>query len=164
MSQSRLLKICLLSFIMYFGFTFIYGELFFPSVLIAWVVIYLCISYIKMYKKHFLNIKQSILLMVGAIMCIFLVFLVSDFIALKTGILNGKLLRWNTHYKPFYVIAAFSIFNIAREKSFKNRLINCISSLSMLVYIIHENIILRSIFRPALLNRFYKITVFNNNI
>ena len=48
------------------------------------------------------------------------------------------------------------MFNIARNIHFKNRLINYISSLSLLIYIIHENIILRTYFRPAMWNYVYE--------
>ncbi|BBH27387.1 hypothetical protein SG0102_23210 [Intestinibaculum porci] len=45
---------------------------------------------------------------------------------------------------------AIALFNIARKISFKNKVINYISSSSLLVYIIHENIILRGCYRPFL--------------
>jgi hypothetical protein len=39
---------------------------------------------------------------------------------------------------------------------FKSRFINYISSLSLLVYIIHENIILRNYYRPFFINWLYE--------
>lgn len=151
-SQRRLLKVCIISFIIYFGFTFVYGELFFPSILIAWTVIYFCVAYFKIYLENRINTKKTIcLLLICSVFMIF-IFALSNLIALKIGIFNGKLLRWNTHFNPFYVMIAFSIFNLARKQSFNNKVINYLSGMSMLVYIIHENIILRTFLRPYFLN------------
>lgn len=59
---------------------------------------------------------------------------------------------WN----PFLLAMSIAMFNIARNIHFKNRFINYISKLSLLIYIIHENIILRTYFRPAMWNYVYK--------
>lgn len=58
----------------------------------------------------------------------------------------------------FMFLIAFSSFNIMKKKKFINRSINYLSSLSLLVYIFHENLAFRRYFRPviefSILNRF----------
>lgn len=49
---------------------------------------------------------------------------------------------------PFLLAMSIAMFNIARNIHFKNRFINYISKLSLLIYIIHENIILEHILDP----------------
>ena len=51
---------------------------------------------------------------------------------------------------------AFSMFNIARGVRFENNIVNYISRLSLLIYIFHENLLLRTFYRPQLWNYVYK--------
>ena len=46
------------------------------------------------------------------------------------------------------IAMVISSFNLMRRLDFKNKTINYISGLTLLIYIIHENIILRSYYRP----------------
>ena len=49
---------------------------------------------------------------------------------------------------PFILIIGISIFNLFNIKQFHNEIINKISSLSLLYYVIHENILFRKYIRP----------------
>ena len=51
---------------------------------------------------------------------------------------------------------SFSIINFARNIHFRSRIINYISKLSLLIYIIHDNLILRTFYRPILINYIYQ--------
>lgn len=65
------------------------------------------------------------------------------------------MMYWVNYCNPFIIFMSIAMFNIARNVHFKNRFINYISSLSLIVYIIHENLILRTYFRPAMWNYVY---------
>lgn len=45
---------------------------------------------------------------------------------------------------------SIGMFNLVRRVEFRSRFINYIASLSLLTYIIHENLLLRTYFRPQL--------------
>ena len=51
---------------------------------------------------------------------------------------------------------AVGLFNIARTVRFSNDAVNCISGLTLLIYIVHENLILRTYYRPAMANYVYE--------
>jgi hypothetical protein len=71
-------------------------------------------------------------------------------IGLKVNSLNGKLSFLNTSCSPFILMMVIGMFNIARNMRLNNRLICCVSKLSMFMYIIHENVILRYYYRPMM--------------
>ena len=79
----------------------------------------------------------------------------TNYLGLHISFFNDKVLRWWNNCNPFLLIAAFSLFNLARNAHFTNKAINYISSLSLLIYIIHENELLRTYYRPALWHAIY---------
>jgi len=81
---------------------------------------------------------------------------------LRFSIFSTWLLRWYNGSNPFLILFAISAFNIAKEKSFYNKKINGISSLSLLIYIIHENLFLMKYFRPCLWYYVYEHFGYNN--
>ena len=51
---------------------------------------------------------------------------------------------------------AIAFFNIARQIHFHNNAVNYLSILTLLIYIIHENLILRAYIRPEIWNFIYQ--------
>lgn len=56
---------------------------------------------------------------------------------------------------------ALSLFNLFRQIKFKNVFVNKIASFSLLIYIIHENYLIRENLRPYIEYKIY--TAFNGN-
>lgn len=57
---------------------------------------------------------------------------------------------WTSNGHPFIILMAFGLFNLARQLKMKNVVINYVSGLSLFIYIVHENILVRSLLRPAM--------------
>ena len=149
--KSTLLKATLVMLFLYVGMNYLYQGLFNSSALILWITIYFAIAYMKLYLADMSNdIKLNI--------CVFMTgFLGNCGIAVLTNILglhmsffSDKLLYWNTNCSPFILLMVIGSFNIARNMDFKNKAINYVSGLSMLIYIIHENLLLRAYYRPMM--------------
>lgn len=133
------------------------GVVFFSSEIILWVTIYFIIAYIKHYLKYIaesININLC-LLFFGIIGNTGLIFL-TDVLGLKFSFLAKGLLRWNGSCNPFLILTAIALMNIARHGHFKNKVINNISKLSLLIYIIHENILIRYYYRPYIWQFIYE--------
>ena len=64
--------------------------------------------------------------------------------------------QWVKNNNPFLFMIAVGLFNIARTVRFSNDAVNCISGLTLLIYIVHENLILRTYYRPAMANYVYE--------
>ncbi len=50
---------------------------------------------------------------------------------------------------PFVIMTGISLFNLARRVDFRNNIINYLSGLTLFIYIIHENQIVREFYRPS---------------
>jgi len=150
-SQKQLLRIVAVTSFLWIISDFIKGDLFFPSSIILWCTIYFIIAYVKIYMPGFQNNTKInlILLVVGVIGYIGEV-LVTNALGLHISFFAEKLLRWNTNCNPFGIIFSIGALNLFRRMNFKSSLINYISSLSMLIYLIHENILFRTYYRPAI--------------
>jgi hypothetical protein len=143
--------------VLYLIINLVKGGLFFTSAIIVWVAIYFLLSYFKTYhKKQCDSIKFNVILFVIGFLLFLATIIVTNLLGLKISYFSNKLLHWNNNNNIFAITFVIALFNLFRQMQFKSRFINYISSLSLLVYIIHENIILRSYYRPFFINWLYE--------
>lgn len=117
------------------------------SVFSVWITIYFAISYFKIYSVHICDSAKAniIFVLIGLFLHVFLI-VGTNFINYRFGILSP--LRWNNKYNPLLFLVGFGFFNLFKKMKFYSKPINYISSMSLLVYIIHENILFRTYIRP----------------
>lgn len=157
MNQRQLFRSTLVMVFLYVFMNFINCSWFFSSAIILWITIYFAIAYIQKYLMSFVdNIRENIILFIIGVIGFIGIILITDICGLYSQVLSDKVMRWVNNCNPFLLAMSIAMFNIARNIHFKNRFINYISKLSLLIYIIHENIILRTYFRPAMWNYVYK--------
>ena len=157
MEQKILLKSTLVLLFLYVGVNYILSGRFFSSQIILWITLYFAIAYTKFYLADLSNnVKFNILTFgIGFVGNIGIVCL-TNFLGLRFEIFSDKLLKWGSNRSPLLLLMAFSMFNIARGVRFENNIVNYISRLSLLIYIFHENLLLRTFYRPQLWNYVYK--------
>lgn len=134
-------------------------NLFFANEFVIFLATYVIVSFIKIYKNEWTeNLKSNKSILFVSIISYVVLILCVDFLGLRTNYFLNRLVRWNMNNSLFMFLIAFSSFNIMKKKEFINRTINYLSSLSLLVYIFHENLAFRRYFRPviefSILNRF----------
>ena len=157
MNQRQLFRSKLVMVFLYVFMNFINCSWFFSSAIILWITIYFAIAYMQKYLMSFVdNIRENIILFIIGVIGFIGIILITDICGLYSQVLSDKVMRWVNNCNPFLLAMSIAMFNIARNIHFKNRFINYISKLSLLIYIIHENIILRTYFRPAMWNYVYK--------
>ena len=88
-----------------------------------------------------------------AILCLSLGALVvlvlfTDFLGLRIHFFKNHLLHWRRNNNPLILLAALSLFNLFRQWKFVSKYVNAVSGLSLFIYLIHENNLIRSYFRP----------------
>ena len=141
-----------------FGLFFIAGFIVppaFSNTLIAWVAIYFIIAYFKLYGHNFCTSKKiNISLVVTGIIGIIAVTSLTYIIGSKTSLLKNST-RWSNVYCPFFLFIAFGGLNLFNRTKFSSKFINYISSLSFLIYIIHENLLFRHYIRAKIWNLIY---------
>ena len=135
----------------YMGIGFIMPGILYSSDLILWVITYFLVAYVKLYLPNFANdIKSNVVLIILGVGLNILLILATNAVGLSTSVFSNGLLRWNRSSNPLLIMAAIGSFNLARMIHFENGMVNRISKRSMLIYIIHENMMLRTYFRPRL--------------
>lgn len=157
MDQTSLFRCSVVLFVLYCGFDFFKPDLFFPSPIILWITIYFVMAYIQLYMKNFAEstLNNIILLLLGLTGWISIVAL-TNILGLHISYFYDKVFHWASNCNPFLIVVALAMFNLMRKISYKNRIINYVASFSLLIYIVHENIVLRTYFRPALWDYVYQ--------
>jgi len=115
------------------------------------LTVYFDISYICRYASEFIQDKivAKKILIVGAVGLLILI-VATDFAGLHFDLLHDKMWFWAKTSNPFTFLIALGSFGVALSKDFSNKGINYISGLSLFIYLIHENPLVRSIFRPKM--------------
>jgi len=134
-------------------------NLFFANEFVIFLATYVIVSFIKIYKNEWTKkLKTNKCILFVSVISYIVLILCVDFLGLRTNYFLNRLVRWNMNNSLFMFLIAFSSFNIMKKKEFINRTINYLSSLSLLVYIFHENLAFRKYFRPviefSILNQF----------
>lgn len=155
METSELLKACVVLDSLYMLIGFIH-TFFFATALVDWIVIYFNITFIKKYFTY--SKKRNIeYIMIGFLCHIFLM-CATNIAGLHVKLVSGLMLHWAFNCNPFLVMIAIGIFELVKETKFHNRFINYISSLTLLIYIIHENILIRRYLRPLIWQKIFDVT------
>ncbi len=126
-------------------------NLFFANELVIFLATYVIVSFIKTYKNEWTeNLKLNKGILFVSIVSYVVLILSVDYLGLRTNYFLNRLVRWNMNNSLFMFLIAFSSFNMMKKKKFINRTINYFYSLSLLVYIFHENLAFRRYFRPVI--------------
>lgn len=140
--ERRYLKMNITLFIVYFVFGFILPKMFFANELIIFIVIHIFVFYIKKFRKDLIeNKKLNIVLFYLSISLLIIFVIAYNYIGLLIPALNGKMMRFSNLQNPLAILIALSSFMLVVNSNSYNKLINRIASLSLLIYIIHENIL-----------------------
>lgn len=132
-------------------YLFAEGTTFFSSRLILWTVIYFVIAYLKRYgNERWSDSKFNAALVVIGFIGYFGLVCVMNLIGSRNGRFYDSLQIWRVDNNPFMVLLALGLFGFAKNREFRSRQINYVAKLAPFIYIIHENRILRGIYRPEM--------------
>lgn len=156
LDQKTHFRISLVMFVLYFGFAFIRDTFYFYSSILLWITIYFIVAYLKTYCRDVMDSRKGNLWLIGGGIALYLGLLcVTNIVGLHWDFMNDKLLYWAQNNNPFLLMIALGLFNLARQIHFTNHAINHLSKLTLLIYIIHENRLLRTYYRSALIKSVY---------
>ncbi len=143
--KRQLLMIVCMVIIMYFGLALLYKELLYYNNFLGFIGVYFVVAYMKKYLNRIMNLKktQIVLLMIG-IGGWLLVQFITNWLGLHIAALESHMLHWNQFNNPFFMCIGVSLFYMAKRQTWKNRAINYLSSLSLLIYIMTENYLFRN--------------------
>lgn len=157
LDQKWLLKVSIVLSFLYIFCNFIKGCFEFSNI-ILWITIYFCVAYMKLYLKNLVSSKKiNVELVIVGFIGNLVIILVTNCLGLYFPFFQDRLLHWNRMANPFLIMATIGLFNLSRLISYQSRFVNGLSGLSLYVYIIHDNILIRTYFRPFLFHFIYQI-------
>ena len=168
-TQRELARVSSFLFLLYIVLIFalrIYNKLygatsFFGSDIIYWVSIYFFLAYMKKYRMRWMDsVNLNVVLAFVGFVGTYGLVLLTNALGLKYKDLSNALLIWNVNNNVFVILMVVGVFNIARRSRFSSKTVNYISGLSLFIYMIHENIIVRSLSRPAIWQ--YTFTIYGH--
>lgn len=144
--------ICLVGIIIYFGVDFLIGSYFYNSILIDYIILYFIVSYIKKYMMSFANniLYNKLMIIIGLIGTLGIMIL-TYLVGNKISIFGNYILHWCKINNPFVVILCIGLLNVFKDINLKSKIILDVSSLSLFIYLIHENYLFRNYSRVKMM-------------
>ncbi len=142
LERKRYLKINIVLLGIYFIIGFVLPDSFQANNLIEFFVIHTYIFYMKKYMRNlFKHRKTNLFILLTSLLILLTIIISLNYIGLHMPMIQDKMMKFSNMQNPFIILIAFSSLMIALNNEFYNSFINKISSLSLLIYILHENII-----------------------
>lgn len=137
--------------------------LFFYSNLIGFIVVYFIVAYIKQYKNNYIsNFKSCIILIFTGVACWITLSILLNVLGLYSGFFYYRLGYLNKIINPFFIMIAIGAFGLANRKMSYHKSINWFASMSLLIYMIHCNRIIRDYIRFDIFEYIYVRFSYNN--
>lgn len=125
-------------------------------VLYQWVTYYFVIAYVKCCLRDYsANVRLNAALLLCSLAGIAASIVLGNGIGLRVVSLSGLLTLLRQMYNPLVILTALSLLNLALRIPAKSRAVNYISSMSLFVYLIHENSLVCSYLRPWIWQKIY---------
>lgn len=164
LTQKSLLTVCLVMAFLYCCVNFVIWGCFDFSGLIGFMVIYFMTAYVKFYMiNHNTNRAWNVVFLIVGIMGFIALLVITNLLGFAIQWCSNKMLHWTTFCNPFFICIAISSFNIARTggKVRHGQSVKKIAGVTMFIYLIHENYIVRTYIRPRLFIWIYEVFTYN---
>ena len=158
LSQKRLLVLTFVLSLLYFVYSTVSWSFWFYSHLMCFVTVYVLVGYIKLYAVNAVNSKRlntRLLLISSALLMISITVL--NVLGLRIGLLSSRTTALVKNGNPMIVLLAISLFCLFINQYFANKLINRLSGVSLMVYVLHENILVAKYLRPWIWTRILSV-------
>ena len=158
--KRNLLVFNIFLFVVYNLLEFVGGEvlnMYYYTHLVGFVCLYFFAGYIKKYMQGFIGkTKLQAIILVACIVCHTALFALTEYLGTKIEFMADKIDHWDEINNPFMIGIAISSFALFSKLKFQSRFVNYLSSLSLLVYIIHENKLFRDLAKPQVFEFIYE--------
>lgn len=153
LDKKQLFKLVFSMVFLYAILSFVLGGAYYYNYLIGFIMIYFITAYVKKYLIEFsMDIKSNILMAMISYGLLVILLIITNIAGLNISSFSGKMLRWNIFTNPLIMLLCFGLFNIFNQIIYKNRVINNIASLTLFIYMIHENPLIRDNLKPLYFN------------
>lgn len=162
LTQKQHLAYNFIFFILYYCINSIKGGLFFTSSLIGFIGMYFFVAYIKKYMIKLVSSKKvNIICLLIGILLLILLQLTMNTVGLHVDAIGSRVLHFKTstdNHNPIMLLIVFPLFNLFRGIKLQSKFINYISSLTMLLFVIHYNFLYNNHLASELMFNLWKMT------
>ena len=142
-SKKELLRINIVFITLYWIINFIVDSFFYTHI-ILFISLFFITAYVKKYMPDFQqNVKMNLICLFVGLFGFIILMCITNYLGLKIEFMNKKLLYWSHSINPFFLLIAMALFNLFKRIDFSNKVVNLISSVTLFVYLIHENLIVK---------------------
>jgi surface polysaccharide O-acyltransferase-like enzyme len=151
--QKTLLRLIICMLVLYSGVSFLLNGAYYYSFLVGFIMIYFIVAYMKKYMQKFGdNERNNTVLLAVSVMGLFVMLLGTNFLGLRIHALTNQMLRWNIFTNPFIIGIGVALFNLFKNIDLRSKIINYLASLTLIIYMIHENYLIREYIKPLYFN------------
>lgn len=157
-NKKKLLLIVIIVSFLYLGINLIGRHFYYYNKLMGFIIIYFIVAFYKSYQNILINKRQhSIKISLVGLLCIGLTIVALNAVGLRFSYLSDKVDWLNTFVNPLCILTSLALLNYSNGIKFHAwSFINTISSLSLLIYIIHENYLLSHYIKPEIWRMIYE--------
>lgn len=124
--------------------------------LIGFVIIYFLVAYIKKFNVNKgINVKKSIVVIIGSFICLLCFTIIYNKMGHNINGIYSKMQYFTNIKNPLIFVIAIMLFNIFEKITITNKRINYISSTTLLIYIIHDNYLIRNFIKKDIFQSIY---------
>lgn len=157
MSQKALFSVCTGGIILYSFVQMLVRDSFYYNRLVGFLLFYFLMAYCKKYLSEAVSSKRRNLVVLILSVIGFVLFLVAlNILGLHTDTFQYRMLEYCIFVNPLLILIAFSSFFLCKEWKFENKGINFVASLTLYVYVIHENHLFANYVRPKVFTYIYE--------
>lgn len=149
LSQKQLLGVNIGGVLLYSLMQMILRDSFYYTRFMGFLLIYFLMAYCKMYLKHACSKKQrNLFILSGSVLFLIVLLIATNFLGFYLDTFQGKMLHYCIFTNPLIILIAFSAFYLCKDITWQSNTINTIASVSLYIYIIHENYLFATYARP----------------
>lgn len=156
LEKTQLIKLCLSLFFLYSVAQMVFKDRYYSTHLVGFVCIHCFAALYKSYNWRFKeNIRLSKIVFTFSFVFLFLMVFILDIIGLHIDYLSSKMQHFRMFMNPFIVICSFSLLNWSLHSDIKSEIIDKLSTTTFIVYMFHENDIIKNTIRPEFFAMLY---------
>ena len=155
LKKEELLKINIFIFIFFYIWQFIKQSMYIN--LLGFIAIYFIVAYLKKYNVSFMNNREKNILMIFfSCLLLGISIIILNYLGLHLNKFNKKMVYMCNIINPFIAVISICTFNLFVSKKKKlSKICNFASSLSLLIYLLHDNILVREIIKSKYYEMIY---------
>lgn len=144
---------------------FIFENKYIYNYFITFISLYFIVSFLKKYKiVQISNVKRNVIILFLSSFTLFVFVIILNLLGLNISMLSNKMQYFTNIKNPIVFLVSMSIFNIFRSIKIKSTIVQKISSTTLLLYIIHDNYLIREYVRSDWFKYIYNTVGYNNII